>query len=490
MVDGLRDVRVFAERLIGEPLWPHQAQVALSPARTRVMCCGRQAGKSRTLAVIALHGAFTQAGYRVLVLSAGEDAAKDLMAEISGLASSPLLAGSVVDDNASRVTLTNGSTIRCVPASEKQVRGKSVDLLILDEAAQIPDELWRAARYSIIARPESRVVLASTPFGGRDRFFAQLYHLGTNGAEGYASFHWPSTVSPLVDAALLEDWRRQDPEWVFRQEVLAEWVEDEAAYFTAEELLGAVADYELWSPERVKAAYGHHRPLGGAAGLDWGFAQDANAVVLMAPLDDRGWNHQVLGEDVPFYLPWLESHARMPYGDFIDRLVTIGSAFDVRCWASETNGVGGAPTQTLTERLWRAGVQSWVAPVWTDTRRKQAGFGAMKVLLQQGRLVLPRHPELLRQLHGLQFTHSASGMVQISVPARIGHDDLAMAAMQAVSCLSTTYARRSVRRVRRPEEDALKTGYGLLIPQEAVPLAMPAAITAPSGGEKSPENAW
>lgn len=487
VVESLLDPREFARRLIGEPLWPHQEEVVTCSARTVVMCAGRQVGKTRTLAVLALHGAFTRAGFNVLILSAGEDSARDLLREIGALSETPLLSGSKLEENTSRVVLSNGSTIRCVPASEKQVRGKSIDLLILDEAAQISDDLWRAARYSIIARPGSRVVMASTPFGSQDRFFAQAFRLGQAGAEGYAAFHWPSTISPLVDATLLEDWRRTDPEWVYRQEVLAEWIADQQAYFPAEELLGAVADYDLVPPERARGAFG------GACGIDWGFSPDSSAAVLVAPLEDHGLNAARLDGEQVFYLPWLEiSEPRTPYTQFVGRLLEIGRGYRVRVWASEVNGVGAPVTQALKERLYADReriADPWVFPVVTDVRRKQSAFGAIKVLLQSGRLALPRHAELLRQLAGLQLSWTDSGQARISVPERLGHDDAALALAQAVSCL-VTYSFGGWG--GRPDwsGEVATTPSGIQVPLPARPRADLNSVSSPQGKEQSTESTW
>lgn len=490
--ESLRDVRVFAEKLIGEKLWKHQVLVALSNARTRVMCCGRQSGKSRTLAVISLWTAFIRANQRILILSAGEDAAKRLMEEIVRLCDSPLLKGSQIDANRSRVTFTNGSVIECVPASEKQVRGHSVDLLVLDEAAQITDELWRAARYAIIARPNSRVLMASTPFGSKDRFFAQAFRLGQSGEEDYESFHWPSSRSPLVDRKLIASWKKTDPEWVFRQEVLAEWVQDEQAYFRAEDLLNATCDYDLLSPERA-VEYGPGFFSGGAAGIDWGFANDASAVCLLTPVDDKHANSHMLRDKVPFYLPWLESASRMPYSEFVERLMVISRAFRVEAWASEINGVGEAPTQQFQERLQRAGSHQWVYKVFTTAARKQSGFGLLQVLLQENRLILPRHAELLRQLNALTFTFSPGGSVKISVPDQVGHDDLAMALMQAASCVYTFNARRG----ENPNwgepnrwDGFLETPSGLRLPQVPFPVHVPGVIGGPAGKERGRNPGW
>ncbi|WP_073387903.1 terminase large subunit domain-containing protein [Jatrophihabitans endophyticus] len=507
MVESLLDPREFARQLVGEPLWPHQQTVVMSPARTRCMVCGRQAGKSRTLAIIALHTAFTRRGARVLVLSAGEDAAKELLADMLDLASSPLLGGSVDDDNKSTITLSNGSEIRCIPASQRRARGPSVDLLILDEAASISDELWRAIRYTIIARPGSKVVMAGTPYGSQERFFAQTFRLGENRAEGYASFHWPSQVSPLVDDKLLQDWRRTDPEWVYRQEVLAEWVDDQQAYFSAEELEEAVADYDLLDADAAREASpfvdgpGHTRSLAVVAGIDWGLRNDANVVALIGALDDFGLNDEILGVGQrAYFVPWLAGRSGWAWHDFASYVADLVEVYDVRMIASEINGVGDAATSILRRELQerRVSPATPLAEVSIDNRRKQAGFGRIKSLLQQRRLVLPRHPDLLRQLNSLQFEYTESGAVRISVPERLGHDDFAMSLLHAVSCASDfavaswhnpgrsfwaqvgefddwnrAYARfraTARERVDRDDLEVVETAGGLVVPRSALPM--------------------
>src|SRR3954452_23386248 len=104
MMRARDDVRESAEGLISERLWDHQLEVARSASRVRCMCTGRQSGKSRTMAVCALHEAFRASDRRGVILSAGEDAARQLLAECAALAvGSPLLAGSVVDENRAEI---------------------------------------------------------------------------------------------------------------------------------------------------------------------------------------------------------------------------------------------------------------------------------------------------------------------------------------------------------------------------------------------------
>lgn len=472
------DVEGFATNVLRRPLWPHQLDVATSPARYRVVCAGRQVGKSVLLAVLALHTAATRRNATVLLVSAGEEAAKRLLAECAGLARDRL-SGSVLDETRSTLALSNGSTIRSVPASERQIRGWPVDLLIVDEAGFVADDIWRAAEPAIIARPRSRVVLCSSPWGGPEAFFRALWQRGTDRPDEHvAAWHWPSSVSPLVDAALLEQIREREPADYYRREYLAEWAEAAGSYFTEDELMRAVADYELLDPATLT---GRDR-FAAAGGLDWGVAVDANALVLVSAMDparmvDLRWR---------VWVPWLEVHYRTTWSWWIERVVDVAERYRLRVLASERNGVGSYPTEDLEEQLHRRQTGTRVAAVWTDARRKQAGFGKVKALLQGDRLVLPRHPELLKQLRALEFEQLAGGGLRIAVPERAGHDDLALAFMQAVSCVEPRRLRDGVDYGGQGEAadlDTVTTGGGVLVPRRPRPVDSLAWLTVPAGEE-------
>lgn len=494
------DPGIFAERLLGRPLWPYQLDFARSDARYRIVCAGRQVGKSTVLSVIALFEAATRRGILVLLVSAGEAASQRLLRECATLAaSSDVLRGSVLDESKSSLTLSNGSRILSVPASERQIRGNPVDLLCIDEAAFVAEEIWQSAEPAIAARPGSRVILTSTPFGV-DHFFRRLWQRGMSAPDAmYASWHWPSSVSPLMDRVLLEDIRSRENPIIFAREYEAEWADESGLLLTPDELEGAVLDYDLIDPGLVDS-HGHRRTRHYAtgqsesnwelprvvAGVDWGSARDANAVALVGLLDDAVWSERgVPGpaggawpEGYVFFIPWLEVHYRSLYRDFVDRVTFLATKYNIQQIASETNGVGAFPTEELARQIDRAhaagqlprwtGLPTFVQPVWTDNRRKQAMFGRLKGLLQSGRLVLPRHVELLKQLAALEMTETASGSTQISVPDRFGHDDLADALGQALSCIGTTWRSPGQRYWPRPPARAIREvavlGRGTRVP--------------------------
>ena len=487
MLSAATDVGVFADRVLGAPLWDHQLAFVRSSAMFRCVVAGRQVGKSRALAAMSLYEATTRAGVLVLVVSAGEEAAKRVLAECSTLASrSDLLRGSIVKDDKNLLAFTNGSAIRSVPASEKQIRGWAVDLLIVDEAAFIPNEIWNATLPVIISRPGARVVCTSTPWGASTHWFRELWRRGMDRSDDqYESWQWSSFDSPAANVEFLEELRRTKTAEYFLTEVMGEFLGDSGSFFSESELESCVADYHMCPPEDLE--WWHDHRFAAAAGVDWGFAQDANALCLVSVMDDHGLNRSVMGDALPVFVPWFEYKFHWPYSQFIDRVVQVAGRYELPVVVSETNGVGQYPTTMLDERMAEAGHAATVAPVVTDVRRKQSGFGMIKGLLQARRLVLPREPELLKQLRNLEFEQLTGGNVRISVPTHIGHDDVAMSFMQAMSALWMPGAVRGDAGFGRPTVtvDTVSTSGGVVVPVEPRPVAFHRqAFGWPSGSEQ------
>src|SRR5207249_6673015 len=69
-----------------------------------------------------------------------------------------------------RLELANGSRVVSLPGREDTIRGYSgVRLLVVDEAARVPDELYYAMR-PMLAVSAGTVIALSTPFGQRGWF--------------------------------------------------------------------------------------------------------------------------------------------------------------------------------------------------------------------------------------------------------------------------------------------------------------------------------
>lgn len=486
------DPETFSKVLTGQELWPWQSEVARSPARYRCLLAGRRAGKSRLLALLATWTAFRKPGASVVLISAGETASLRVLADVTTLCRSRLLAGSITDELKATVRLSNGSTITSFPASMRQIRGVSADLLVVDEAAFVPRDIWTSALPTIADRVRAggKVILASTPWPVSDSWFKEFHDRGRNGDPNVASWHLPSSVNPNIGDEELADMQGAMNAEEYAREILAEWTSEQGAYFSAKEIDMACADYQLMPPDeaRRRSPWDHEAKapdlkFPAVAGVDYGFSPDSNSVTLISALDDMGCNKRQV-----FYVSWLEAHQRMEYADFVDRMVTIAKGYKVYIWASEINGVGAAPTQDLRRRLREEHVGGHVQDVWTDPKRKQTGFSILKSAMGAGTLVLPRDADLMRELAGLDYERTPAGSMRIA--ARQGsHDDRAMSLLQAASCMR--HMANPAARDWGPEYPHTITGRGSIMPLKPRPVEYATSFFRSAAGlERRPEAAW
>lgn len=150
---------------------PWQRDLLLNPEPFLLLNCSRQAGKSTTVAALALHQLLVWPGSLVLLVAPSERQSQELYRKV--LAGFRALENPVPTKrcNQDELELTTGSRIVALPGSERTVRSFSgVNLLIIDEAARVPDELYRAVR-PMLAVSRGRLVALSTPFGQRGWFF-------------------------------------------------------------------------------------------------------------------------------------------------------------------------------------------------------------------------------------------------------------------------------------------------------------------------------
>ena len=224
----------FARSLEIEPDdW--QVSTLTSQHPRKILCCGRQTGKSTVGAVLAVHKALTRPGSTVLVVAPGERQAKLLFSKAARLyrqAGYPLPAHS---ERRTGLELSNGSIIEALPAVERTTRGYSVDLLVVDEAAAVPDMDYHGILPALIATQGEQVLL-STPRGKRG-FFHELWHSGDD---------WQRVIVRSDEVGRireedLEVFRHTMPEQFFRQEFYCEWLDAEGGLFSYDDIEAALA---------------------------------------------------------------------------------------------------------------------------------------------------------------------------------------------------------------------------------------------------------
>ncbi len=428
MPDASLSIDAFAKQVLRQPLWPHQLAAADSDAFITCIAAARRTGKTTAAEVMAMYTAFSNRACKVLVLSATEDAARRVTESIRmTLNANRLTRGAVVDDYATRISLTNGSEIISLPASQRQVRGygKAVLLVILDEAGFMPSELWTAAHYTALDERAngSRILMLGSPWGGRDHFFRRSFASGIDGDQDHASFHWTYEVNPTLDREYLERQRDHVSPAEYAAEVLGEWSDAAGSLFSRDLLERQTADLQLPQLRQLVV------PARPSVALDWGVSFDRSAAAILYRLPVAALNPHLEPRPRFVVLPHI-----WPAGELLGNVVGDIARSNVY-WsyvATETNGVGAMPSQELSaqvRRSWPAGLSCTWYFTSTTAAKKTAGYGTVLGLLEQNQLVLPRHPDLLRQLAGLRFEQGERGFTRIEAENRVVHDDVADALM-------------------------------------------------------------
>jgi hypothetical protein len=236
-LDMPRDAPAIAKYL-GLKLDPWQLRVLATEAHDILLLVTRQGGKGEVATLLALDGILNNRNYTVLIVSKAERQAKRLLKRIKNRYAQLAMTSEPTVDTATELALPNGSSVLAVPGSEETIRGiDAVDLLIVDEASVVPDDLY-AAVVPMLATTDGRQVLMSTPRGKRGFFWREW-------AEGGDEWHrevitWREI--PRFSASWIERQRRRLGEYLFSQEFECVFVDDETQYFSSALVSAALSD--------------------------------------------------------------------------------------------------------------------------------------------------------------------------------------------------------------------------------------------------------
>jgi hypothetical protein len=192
---------------------PWQAEVLEAGHPRLLLNCARQAGKSTVVALLGLAEAVFIPGTKVLLLSRSLRQSTELfrtVMEFYRRLGSPMCEREV----AGELVLENFSRIICLPCREDTIRGYShVTLMVIDEAARVPDDLYRAVS-PMLAVSQGRMICLSTPYGKRGFF----YDAWANGGDDWARIEIPASHISRIRPAFLERERRRIGLSWYRQE--------------------------------------------------------------------------------------------------------------------------------------------------------------------------------------------------------------------------------------------------------------------------------
>jgi hypothetical protein len=235
-----------------------------------VLNWARQRGKSDIVALRALHRAVFFPRSMIIIVSASEDQALEVMRKVNAHRRNMDLEGKPLEDNKGSIELPNRSRIIALPASVGTIRGYSaVDLLIEDEAGEVPDDLHETIK-PMLQVSNGTMFLMGTPKGPKGHF-AEIWQHGGPEWEKSQSTAWEN---PRVRRALLERERAHCEKlgkalW-FQQEY-------ECAFIATGSGLVYPFDRARNASERLRTDIGGWQFV---LGIDYGYTESTAFVVL------------------------------------------------------------------------------------------------------------------------------------------------------------------------------------------------------------------
>jgi phage FluMu gp28-like protein len=233
--------------IIGFTATKYQEKLLLDEAQFVVARWCRQSGKSHAISAKLLWECLHNPGFNVVVVAPSLRQSKIVIRKVSAFLR--YLPKSVCPKPLkTKLEFYNGSQIQAFPNKPETIRGEpGVHLVYIDEFNYVPDDsdIYDAVVYTL-STTNGKFIATSTP-GSRDSIF---YHMCDPADEAYSdvSRHHISFEDALepngpLKRPILEKLRRQimatDP-WRWSREMLAEFAEDEDAWFPMSLITSAI----------------------------------------------------------------------------------------------------------------------------------------------------------------------------------------------------------------------------------------------------------
>ena len=367
---------------------PGQLEVHNSDARFKVLSAGRRWGKTR-LGVNECLDAASKGG-RAWWVSPSYKTSEVGWRPLRQIARKiPNAEVRLVDR---MVTLPGGGFVAVRSADNPDsLRGEGLDFVVMDECAFMQKEAWTEAIRPALSDRQGKALFISTPKGRN--WFWENYQRGINGEEGWQSWTFPTSSNPYIEASEIEAAKRDLPELIFRQEYLAEFVDDSGGVFRR---VQEAAILEAQEPQPGRQY---------VAGVDVASSIDFTVVSVL----DAESKEMV----------YLDRFNRVDYPVLIDRLESVYKRYGLTSMVVESNSIGRPVIDELVTR----GLN--IVPFTTTSATKQAIIQSLQSAFENGAIRVLDDPVLIGELLSFEAKRNASGSFSYSAPSGM-HDDTVM----------------------------------------------------------------
>jgi hypothetical protein len=342
-----------------------------------VGCFGRQAGKSFTAQNLMLKWILEDNGSVAMWVSPVYSQAKKVFTElVNSIAGTGLTLS--VNKSELEIKFINGSILYFRSGErEDTLRGYTLTYLVIDEAAYIKDNVWNEVLRPTVLVHGKKVLFISTPRGKN-----WFYNIAMRGID-----------SPYITKEELEEAKLSLPDNIYKQEILAEFIDDGGEVFGNLNLTSIMSAYA--SQETNEKYY---------AGLDFGRQNDYTVLIIL----------NSKGEMVDFY------RERQKSWDIIISEVLV----KLRKWKpvgfAEVNSIGDVLYETLRKQY------SNIQPFVTNNDSKQNMIEDLIMGMNENKIKLPSqtlNADLYKELSVFTYEYSPkTRRVKYGAPSGF-HDD-------------------------------------------------------------------
>ena len=369
-----------------------------------VAAIGRQFGKSLLGENQAVKWALEQKDWTILWISPTYKQCKKVFQEmVSSLGKCP--AYSKPPHHSDLVlSFATGCKIKFYSAEAyNSIRGESAHALILDEFRDFHPNAWGEAIKPTLTVTGKKVLVISTP-KEKGQFY-QLHQYGVNGQERYISFNGSSYENPHANRDEINDAKRNLPDHIFRQEYLAEFIDDGSEVFSNINEAVKVGD-------KTRLCF---------AGVDLGRADDYTVLTIVNENNEEiycgRWRH-------------------MDWSKIIDNVVNKLNEFKPYTLV-EANGAQDAIYEQIRNKV--SFNKSQIQPFITTSKSKQAIIEDLIVEFEQEGIGIIGEEFQIGELEAFTYEYNIKTR-QIKYTAPIGlHDDYVM------SRAITSHARKTMK---------------------------------------------
>lgn len=370
-------------------LRPDQLEIAMHPAKEKVITAGRRYGKTVLGGVIAIN-TLRQHG-KVAWMAPTYKNSRPLWRWVLGVcAGNPFISVNRTE----RILETGRGGLLAVYSGDNAdaVRGESFHLVVIDEAAQLGEDTVTDVIMPTLADFDGELILIGTPRG--KNWFYNEWQKGMADGKHIASWKLSTNLNPMPSIyRAFELARTRVPERTYQQEWLAEFVDDggEVFRFVRRQIRAAWLDVGI---------EGHSYVIGGDLAKSVDFT-------VFTVIDAA--THDVV---------YVDRFNGVEYLVQMGRLKALSDRFFGAVCVIEENS-----NEATLEYGRRLGIP--LLPFRTTAASKIQAIDDLILAFEQGTIGLPDYAPLIAELEAFTSTKLPSGLVRYEAPQGM-HDDCVM----------------------------------------------------------------